>query len=700
MASNYEKLLSKQRTEFIDNFWLNLNDTSQIKTLNTLRPITDWEKENPVRHLIYYMSQPENLGFTCRHLFGIELHPIQHLVLKELATKPFPMLIACRGFSKTFLLAVHSLLTAIFQQGSKVVVTAAAFRQSKHVFEYCENIWKNSPMLQDILSDDRMNKPTRDIDRCVFRIGSSSIITLPLGSGEKIRGQRATHLITEEFNSIPEEIFELVVAGFAAVSASPILNVKSIAKLEALKQLGDIDDKTLEEQKSLMKSNQSILSGTCGYDFENFAKYWKKYKSIIESRGDVKKLEEIFNGEIPMGFKWQDYSIIRIPFELMPEGFMDKKHVGKSKATMHSSLFNMEFSACFARDSQGFFSRSLIEKCVATNKNKIDLPSCGFVDFSGVMKGDYRKKYIMGVDPASEIDNFTIFILEIWPEHRRVVYGWSINKEKYKAKLKKGLTQEHDYYRFCAKKIRELKRLFPCELIAIDTQGGGYAIAEVLGDPNTLLDNEKPIYPVIDEKEERPTDDMPGEHILQYITFADALWVNEANHGLKKDMESQTLLFPSFDTVAISLALEEDKIAGRIKMDNDYPIETLYDTLEDCMIEIEELKKELVIIVHTKTAGGRDHWDTPELKIGVGKKGRLRKDRYTALLMSNACARELAQMIPVAEYQVYGGIATQIAKSEKKQKNQSLYTGPDWFMQKIRDNPIYGVRVEKNNGVF
>ena len=68
--------------------------------------------------------------------------------------------------------------------------------------------------------------------------------------------------------------------------------------------------------------------------------------------------------------------------------------------------------------------------------------------------------------------------------------------------------------------------------------------------------------------------------------------------------------------------------------------------------------------------------------------------------MSNACARELAQMIPVAEYQVYGGIATQIAKSEKKQKNQSLYTGPDWFMQKIRDNPIYGVRVEKNNGVF
>ena len=44
-------------------------------------------------------------------------------------------------------------------------------------------------------------------------------------------------------------------------------------------------------------------------------------------------------------------------------------------------------------------------------------------------------------------------------------------------------------------------------------------------------------------------------------------------------MEDKVLLFPEFDPIIISMAIEEDKAAKR-----------LYDTLEDCYLEIEELK--------------------------------------------------------------------------------------------------------------
>ena len=41
------------------------------------------------------------------------------------------------------------------------------------------------------------------------------------------------------------------------------------------------------------KSNQIILSGTAYYDFNHFAEYWKRYRSIVNSKGDRQKLKEV-----------------------------------------------------------------------------------------------------------------------------------------------------------------------------------------------------------------------------------------------------------------------------------------------------------------------------------------------------------------------------------------------------------------------
>ena len=89
--------------------------------------------------------------------------------------------------------------------------------------------------------------------------------------------------------------------------------------------------------------------------------------------------------------------------------------------------------------------------------------------------------------------------------------------------------------------------------------------------------------------------------------------------------------------------------------------------------EIEELKNELSIIEHSVTGiSGRDRWDTPEIKMPGGKKGKLCKDRYSALLMANHVARTLQAITPVKqEHNSVGGFANVI----KLTRDGNLYAG-------------------------
>ena len=76
--------------------------------------------------------------------------------------------------------------------------------------------------------------------------------------------------------------------------------------------------------------------------------------------------------------------------------------------------------------------------------------------------GDKDKKYVFGVDPASEVDNFSIVVLELHKGHRRIVHCWTTNRGEHKEKVKKGYSTETDFYSYCARKIRDLMKLFPC----------------------------------------------------------------------------------------------------------------------------------------------------------------------------------------------------------------------------------------------
>ncbi len=657
---------SQQYQQQLDDAWLGI-DVDESKIFNPMDFIMEGaDKDQLLERIAWLMMRPEYFSFASKYVLNIDLAPMQSLLLHEMWNRKFPMLIGTRGMGKSFILSVYPLLRALFMPRRKIIVVGAAFRQSKVLFEYMDTIWKNAPVLRDLCGAN--SGPRRDVDRCVMHINQSTITCLPLGDGSKIRGQRANDIIADEFASIPRDIFENVVAGFAAVAASPIEKVKERAKKKKAKELGVALQEDVNTPQD--KSNQIILSGTAYYDFNHFADYWKRYRAIVNSGGQTSKLEEVFNGEVPQDFDWREYSVMRIPVNRLPDGFMDAGQVGRAKATIHSGIYNMEYGACFTTDSQGFFKRSLIESCCTSPTKPISFAS-GEVSFETMLKGNPKKKYVFGVDPASEVDNFSIVVIEMNEDHRRIVHCWTTNRKQHKDKLKSKIVDEDDFYSYCAKKIRDLMKVFPCAEIALDAQGGGIAVMEALQDRDKIREGEVAIYPTIEEKE-KDTDHKAGLHILKLCQFAKATWLAEANHGLRKDFEDRIVLFPYFDSVSIGLSIEDDKIANR-----------KYDTLEDCVMEIEELKDELSMIVMTQTSTGREKWDTPEVKVAAGKKNRLRKDRYSSLIMANMSARMLSIEKDDIEYGAIGGFAQE--DNEAKYNSEKMYYGPAWFSDKVQD---------------
>lgn len=640
------------------------------------------------KYVLRIMRNPDYFYFTCKYLMNVRLMPFQCVILKEMWQHPFPMLIGSRGMGKSFILGLYAVLRALFIQGRKVVITGSGFRQAKTVFNYAENIWNNAPILRSLVAENEKSGPSHQADRWTLRIGDSTITALPLGDGQKIRGERAHDIIADEFASIPRETFETVVRGFGVVNLDPVSMVENEYRKEMMKEMGMWTVEMGEHDRATRLGNQTVISGTAYYQFNHFCEYWQKHVNTINSQGDTKKLAEAFGGEVPVGLDWRDNIVIRFPYDMLPRGYMDEKQVAQSQAQVHSGTFANEFGAVFSNDSNGFFRRTLIESCVTTNPI---LVSGEEVRFLATVRGNPNRRYIYGIDPASENDRFSIIVLEVHDNHRRIVYGWTTTRQEYQSRLKTNQSLDKDFYGFCARKIRDLMKVFPCEHIALDSQGGGVAVREALHDTDKLQQGEvaiweiNPYHPLSDGKE-RFSDDMPGLHILEMVNFARAEWVAEANHGMRKDFEDKVLLFPAYDPIILELAGEDDRRNNRI-----------YDTLDDATYEIEQCKEELATIIHTQTPGtNRDKWDTPEVKMPGSKKGRLRKDRYSSLLMANAAARKLARQPDQPEMVPYGGFVGRMKNDENV--GGPMYYGPDWFTNP-RNNDAPGMTVCRFDGV-
>ena len=494
----------------------------------------------------------------------------------------------------------------------------------------------------------------------------------------KIRGLRANYILADEMASINEHVFNTVVQGFGVVASSPLEKVKESAIVAKMKKMGVWNPELEAIRKSRMGGNQIIMAGTAYYTFNHLYKHFKIRHKLISSGGDFNKMAGMFGDDelsIPKGFDIEDYAIIRIPYTEVPDGLMDQGILNQAKATLTHAQFLCEYCAVFPEDSDGFYKRSIIEAC-STNQ-PVTTKSGKVVQFNVLRTGEPKRNYVIGIDPAADRDNAAIVLLEQREDHRRIVSCWTINKKKHneiKQYYKdRGIEVEGDYYRFIAKKIREFMRNFQVETVIMDKNGGGTGIMEALGSRDTCNSDEYPVFEVIDPDEPKYSDGEKGIHILRMM--APTMEINStANHGMLKDFQDKSLLFPMFDTVEVEKAGQLDTLN-----------QVVFDTYEDLLDEIEELKNEICSIVMTGTsATGAERFDTPEVKTEGMRKGRLRKDRYSALLYANYyCRNRDKKDIPQIEYKSVGATKEQGAKLVVD--GQPMYRGPGIYKFKNTD---------------
>ena len=669
----YDNLLKKAADNPVDfdffheNLVWELGDVREIAVENEFSDPEWFDDQKTLPLLVEYMRSNDNLWLMAKYILNVDLLPYQLAILKKFWHKPFVLLVAARGASKSFLLAVYSILRLMLHQGCKICVVGASLRQSLVLFNYIMQVWNGAPILRDICKN---NAPRRDPNMAYWFVGESKISFLPLGDGETIRGQRANIILCDETASVDPIVFETVVRGFASVRSEGVWDNVQQAYITKLLHTtrSDIAAMDIADEKipNQLDSNQIIMAGSACPEFNHFySKYYTYYRDIIETRGRADLLREKHpDREIKNDLDYKDYCIIHLPHDVLPVGLMDEKILSQGRTTMDPAIFMMEYGACFVKDTNGFIPASTIHRATCPLNMVGDE-----VSFKVSLIGEANDVHVMGIDPASEDDNFTVSIVALRKGRRCIVYQWATNRKDFDKIRAEGLLREDitDYLTFCILHIRNLMRRFNPVMIGLDSGGGGLAVKEALKDKTKFIDeNDKFILDMDDES----AAELPGDPILKLIEFSDYAWRREAHWGIKTDIGGCSLLFPEYDHADGVTQQYQAVGMGRY-----------LDTLEDAYYEIEQCKQECIRIKAEQTTTGLEKWDVPNAQTFTpdGKKVKLKKDRFTSLMIANWIGRVVAKNnnleLENAAFQPFVGGTLNGYQPPELPANQPLYCG-------------------------
>ena len=618
--------------------------TALLKGLEFSVPdiLEEFKKDRNVLESLVSMSR-YSLTWLVKQLFRqpdgrpLELLPFQSCLLDMLFNYKYPMVLASRGAGKTFIYGLYAMLRAILIPGQQIVIVGAGFRQAKLVFNYIVKLYQSSPLIQEALGP--YGGPKHAVDQCVLKVGSSTIFAIPLGDGERIRGLRATCILCDEFASIPEDIYEIVVQPFAAVHADPARRARMTALRQRLKEMNAPDYIVNMIDKTLGFGNQIAISGTASYEFNHFYRKYDMYRKIIFSNGDAQAMRKAFiegnsymsedavDDQLMDSFKHSDYAVFQLPYQGIPKGFMDDAVIANAKLTLDPSRFGMEYLAKFAKDSDGVFKRSLLEDATPVFERD-------HYEVNIELFGEKGAQYVLGIDPARHNDNMAMVVIKLTQRGYEIVYCWSLNQKDWPT---------------MTEKVRDILRRFNIVYIALDQGGGGASIMDLLQNKNFMLPGDEPIWQIDNDD----TKFHPGRHILDMFQWNNT-WVREANYAMHTEFRHRQLLLPhrvneddlinqyaTYHGVQIQKLTKSEKqwiydeVYGELNEDGDQKSLGVWDN-------IQHMCDETCTIVKKVTESGVELFILPPLS-AQEKQGKLtdkrRRDRYSALLLAAYAAR-------------------------------------------------------------
>ncbi|MED1863240.1 terminase [Fictibacillus nanhaiensis] len=521
-----------------------------------------------------------NLHRFIEHYFGIELFFFQKLLLFFMNLNTFFMLIAARGLSKSFMIAIFACSRCVLYPNTKVIIASGVKKQGKLIIT--EKIEKELMQYPNLAREIKQIKSSSNDASVIFHNGSTiEAVT----SSENSRGYRGNILILEEFRMIDENILNTVLKPFLNVFRQPPYLKK-------------------EEYSHLTEENIEVYISSAWY-----TSHWM-WKSMQNARDMMLKGKDTFVFSL-------DY------LTSIHHGLLSKKRIQKERdsSDFDEIGFMMEYeNLMYGQNSNALFK---LEDITKNRKLKNPFYPISNEDYS-VKKNKKKEKLrdgeirVIGVDVAlmggNTNDATVMTCLRLIP-----------NGDKYLRKVAYIETIEGSHTDDQAIRIKQLFEDFQASYIALDCHGNGMSIYDAL--VKVLYDEQRDVeyeaWCSLNDDEMRKRAKSPNPLPVVFSIKAGNRLNHEIATSLRVNLQSSNieLLISEIeakDFLSDKKHYQSAGVEGRVQ----YELPYLQTTL---------MVNELVNLDHEIVGGF----------IKIKEKSGKRKDRYSSLSFANYLAKVL-----------------------------------------------------------
>ena len=441
--SNYESSYKKNANVH------NLAKKPKRQVIQNKDYLTIEEKKENIKKWTTFFRR--NIHIFIDWYLGVELFLFQKITLYLMSIHPSFVVVASRGISKSFMIALYCIAIAILKPNSLIVIGAGTKKQANLIIK--EKIKKELYKHPNIAREIADIKTGQGEGEVLFHNGSS-IVVVP--AADSARGHRATLNIYEEFRLIDKNILDSIFSPFLISRQAPFL------KKDKYKHL-------LEEPQEIYISSAWYKNGHYMWDTV------QDHANEMLSNFDEKN----------MGILAFDYLLSIF------HGLKTKRQIDKERKKTDDITFMLEYeNIMFGENANAFFKYEMFKR--NQNLKKAFYPM-RTIDFLSKKKNPYDIKKqdgeirIVSIDVSAvagdDNDNSVIICTRLLPTvdgyERQVCYIESFNGGTHTVQ---------------ALRIKQIFNDFLGDYIVLDTHNVGIFLYDELG--KIIYDEERNLeYP-------------------------------------------------------------------------------------------------------------------------------------------------------------------------------------------------------------
>ena len=570
----------------------------------------------------------KNIGFTLYLLSGVDMLPMQEIIIRSIFKRDNGLVVGARGGSKSTLIVFMALLYPILHFNSKMCLISTNFRASRRILEQAEQIInsRKAKLLKQCFENKQKNTKNiieRAPDLYRIRLGepsNSEVFSLPLTEG--LRGTRATFVCVDELVTVSEEMVEVIIRPFLTARQNYQEEVEIRRQEDELIKL----NKMTEKDRVSFPRNKFCGFSSASYQFQYLYKYYTNLvKQIMEPKDDS-----------------SSNFCMRFSYEAFPEkNFLDMTqiNIAKQDGGENTDYFKREYRAIFTDSSGSYFNIKKLNDCTIKIGNHPT--TC--------IKGNKNSEYILSIDPSySSSKGSDFFAMGVY----------LINKDERK------ITLVHTYGR-AGGEIKEhfeylvyLLTFFNIIFVVIDDSGTefitGFNESSIAQSRNIKLGFITTSFDTDDYQEyQKALQEAKNEYNMtnRKIVYPQKFnasngAIRRMNETLKNNIEAERVWFASHcRSNNESFNGQKDIQLPFDFRNNKEEILDIGDFIELQDELIDETKAEAALIEVKSTVTGILQYDLPQSIRRLKSDNRPRKDLYTCLLLGNWAAKIYFDMI-------------------------------------------------------